>query len=353
MTSSSLLCLYYGHSLLWWTSQFGHIRWMKSRRSLSILIRLSFICSITLNVILSLQVRLPNISGRSVTLEPRWKPIAAVQSLPTKLREYALSARLTHLVVVFGKSEINELQQLFYSWVRHPPCVYRRDDGASILGPYGFNVRLLLHVADLKDFRETRKVVEKMYSALPNEVKMCFNGLSVTCSELNNGVYEQPHARNLLFVHVMLGFLGAKHPSYIYYMNVKSRPVVAGWLGKLDSLCRWPNPPFLIKSALMPPKEAKLTWYLNEEALYYMGSPTLRVLYWDHVYPIVKKGSIAVTFEERLFLFLFDWHHLHLTQPLAHLFQVTDAVAFAEDEKLTVKAMRRRFPNAVIVRGRY
>ncbi|PJF17656.1 hypothetical protein PSACC_02544 [Paramicrosporidium saccamoebae] len=274
--------------------------------------------------------------------------LAGFDAQNIRMRQYAYRARLTHLVIVFSKRQMADLQRLLHSWVSHPPC---KADVPRPLGPLGRNIHLVLHVSESRKIARIQAKLEVMYKGLPPAIQKCFQDMSVSFGELDNShAVEYDWGRWILFDHMVTGYLGIIDPSYVYYMNVHTRPVASGWLGTLDSLCRWPSAPFLIKGTMMAAQNTTHPPHLSEEALYYLGSSALRLFYLNYISPLIASGKDHFV-EECITRFLDDPTQQETSSQVAHQVQYTDVLSFAHNSPFTVQQLLVTRPNTVLARG--
>jgi hypothetical protein len=90
--------------------------------------------------------------------------------------------------------------------------------------------------------------------------------------------------------------------------------------------------------------------HLSEEALYYLGSPSLRLFFQQHISSTMPNG-VGYFVEECITRFLNDPNKQEISSPIAHQFQYTDALSFAHNSTWTVQQLLVNRPKTVLSRG--
>lgn len=311
--------------------------------------------SLLLNLLLLLMLSSrEDSSGDASGQRPGWDPRLAVESIRTvtgvgdEWYEYALQARLTHVVILLGAHQIPDLQQLFDSWIQHPPLAdpHAMDGEVSLLaGPLSRNVSLTLYyVAASPADVEKMETLGTMFRSLPPRVREPFACLQVQPFFMRTRDYAAYHGRRILFDRLVNGYLGLHNVQYVLYLNVNSRPLRSNWLLMLDASVRWPNPFVLIRSSYVQPSSSALHCQFDETGIYHLGSSRLRRMYQEQVWSYPDNSNFTGYFEEKIARYLTDPDMDSHAASLRHLFQPTQLLLTTTDNATNVEALRTLYP---------
>lgn len=278
-----------------------------------------------------------------------WNPTLALAALRTarfgdELRDYAMNARLSHVVILVGSHQISNLQRVFDSWTQHLPVINRASNASHLAGPLGWNISLILYYIPSRPIDLGKvETLHKMFNDLPAPVRAPFSSFQVHSFLMHTRNYVAYYGREMLFDRLVQGHLGLRNVQYVYYMNTSSRPVRSNWLYNLDASVRWPSPLMVMRTSLVQPAP-QMPFHFDDDGIYFLGDPTLRRIYTNQIKETREYGQTTGSCGQKIYNYLTSLESSEQISGVRHLFQPTQLLLSTSTNETSVESLARSYP---------
>lgn len=289
-----------------------------------------------------------------------------------------LSLRLTHVVMPFHQSQVEQAIRNLESWRVFPPCQPAENGGVgdeAVWGdlndehlwwremtvdpkmPLGRNISLLLFLNGQPD-KAVEAELRLQFNNLPQSVRSCWSDMEVRWAKLTAEKDTYLTGSRSMFEVMLNGWIGLREAHYVLYMEPDARPIRPFWLSMLDAQTRWPNPPFWLKGSLFrgDPEAIKAhllmnLFHINGNAIYNLGDPDFRNFYWHRVRDWVVRSKKELAYDTDFFRYMLDPANHAYARTIAHLFQHTELIQNQYHTNYSMSQLRANNHYVAIVHG--
>lgn len=289
-----------------------------------------------------------------------------------------LALRLTHVVMPFHQSQVEQAKRNLESWRVFPPCQpadqamegddaiwmdlndghgWWREWSVDPRLPLGRNISLVLYLNGQAD-KAVEAELKLQFNNLPPSVRSCWSEMEVRWAKLSPEKDTYLTGSRSMFEVMLNGWIGLREAHYVLYMEPDARPIRPFWLSLLDAQTRWPNPPFWLKGSLFRGDKQAIKahllmnlFHINGNAIYNLGDPDFRNFYWHRVRDWVVKSKKELAYDTDFFRYMLDPTNHPYARSVAHLFQHTELIQNQYHTNYSISQFRANHPYVAIVHG--